>query len=122
MILARCNILGILDVRRQTERKTRSHSLALSPWCRMNSGWILSTSAALFGLMHLRAVLISSVEKSPERSRSALGACPRYLTIVVMFQVKALSALVNLPLVMSRAAMESAVMGHTDSLPGWSAC
>ena len=101
MILARFQILGILDARRQTERKTRSHSLALSTWCRMNSGWILSTPAALFGLIHLRVVLISSVEKSPERSRSALGACRRSLTTVVMFLVKALSALVNLPLLMS---------------------
>ena len=50
-------------MRRQTERKTRSHSLALSPWCRINSGWILSTPAALFGLTH-RAVLIPSVEVS----------------------------------------------------------
>ena len=31
----------------------------------------LSIPAALFGLTHLRAVLISSVEKLPERSRSS---------------------------------------------------
>ena len=35
-------------MQRQTERKTRSHSLVLSPWCRVNSWWILSTPAALF--------------------------------------------------------------------------
>ena len=109
MILARRQIFWILVERRQTERKTRSHSLVLlpccrmnsAPWSRMNSGWILLTPAALFGLTHLRAVLIASVEKLPERLRLALGAHRGSHTIMVMYLVKALSALENLPLLMS---------------------
>ena len=67
IIMARCQILVILD-EKQMVRKTRSNLLVLSPWCRMNSGWILLTPTALFD------ALISSVEKSPERMRSVLGA------------------------------------------------
>ena len=76
MTLARRHVFGSLSVWIQTEQNDRSHSVALLPWCRMNSGWMLSIPGALFGFRCLIADTISSFVKSPERLRSALGALP----------------------------------------------
>ena len=54
--------------------------------------------------------------KSPERLASALGALLRSFTSPEVFLVKALSALGNLPLLISCAAMAFAVMGHSVGL------
>ena len=66
MTLARRHIFGSLDVRKQMEQNDRSHSVALLPWCRMNSWWMLSIPAALFGFRCLIADFILSLVNSPE--------------------------------------------------------
>ena len=73
MTLARHHIFGSLDVRKQ-EQNDRSHSVALLPRCRMNSGRMLSIPAALFGFRYLIANFISSLMNSPKRLASTLGS------------------------------------------------
>ena len=112
MTLAHCHIFRSLDVRKQREQNDRSHSVVLLHWCRMNSGWMLSIPAALFGFRCLIADFISSLVNSPERLASMLGALLMSFTSPMVFLVNSLSTLRNLPLLISCAAMESAVMGH----------
>ena len=119
MTLARCHIFGRLDVRKQREQNDQSHSVALLPWCRMNSGRMLSIPAALFGFRCLIADFISSLVNSPERLASTLGALCRSFTLSMVFLVNSLSALRNLPLLISCTAMESAVMGHGFGFVVW---
>ena len=99
-------------MRKQREQNDRSHSVALLPWCRLNSRHVLSIPAALFGFRCFIADFISSLVNSPERLESMLGALHRSFTSFMVFLVNSLSALRNLPLLISCAAMESAVMGH----------
>ena len=106
-------------MRKQREQNDRSHSVALLPWCRMNSGWMLSIPAALFGFRCLIADFISSLMNSPERLVSTLGALRRSFTSPMVFLVNSLSVLKNLPLLISCAAMESAVMGHGFGFVVW---
>ena len=119
MTLARRHIFGSLDVRKQREKNDRSHSVALLPWCRMNSGQMLSIPAALFGFRCLIADFISSLVNSPERLASTLGTLRMSFTSPMVFLVNSLSALRNLPLLISCTAMESAVMGHGFGFVVW---
>ena len=48
--LERCQIFGSLDQWRHSEQKRRSHSVTFRPWCRINSGWMLSTPGDFPGL------------------------------------------------------------------------
>ena len=80
MTLDRRHIFGSLDVRKQREQNDRIHSVALLPWCRMDSGWMLLIPAALFGFRCLIANFISSLVNSPERLASMLGALRRSFT------------------------------------------
>ena len=95
-----------------TELKDCSHLVVLLLWCRMNSESILSILGVLFCSRYLMADTISSCMNSPERLRSALGALCKLFRSPVVFLVNDLSALGNLQLLISCAAMASAVMGH----------
>ena len=59
MTLARRHTLGHLNEWRHTVQKDWSHSVALLPWCCMNSGWMLSILGVLPGLGCLIADAIS---------------------------------------------------------------
>ena len=122
MTLACRHIFGSFEVRKQREQNDRSHSVALLPWCRMNSRQMLSILAALFGFRCLMANFISSLVNSPERLESMLGSLHKSVTSPMVFLGNSLSALRYLPLLISCVAMESAVMGHgLVLLFGWSA-
>ena len=86
--------------------------------CRINSGQMLSIPAALFGFRCLIANFILSVN-SPDRLASTLGALHRSFTSPMVFLVNSLSALRNLPLLISCAVMKSAVMGHGFGFVVW---
>ena len=85
------------------------------PWCRMNSGWMLSGPGDFPDLSLRIADVISTSVKSLERSESADGALHRSRTLVVCLE-KVLSASGNRPLFVSCEAMASAVIGQIDGL------
>ena len=114
--LARRHIFGSFDQWRHTEQKTRSHSSSFGPWCRMNSGWMLSGPGDFPDLSLRIADVISTSVKSLERSESADGALHRSRTLDVVCLEKILSASGNRPLFVSCEAMASAVIGQIDGL------
>ena len=117
MTLTRHHIFGSLDVWKQMEQNNRSQYVALLPWCRMNSRWILLIPGALFGFRCLIANTISSFVKFPDGLRSVLSALCRSFTLpVVLVKKKKRSVFSNLPLLMSWAAMASAVIGKRVGL------
>ena len=92
MTLACRHIFGSLDLRKQMEQNDRSQCVAWLPWCRMNSGWMLSILGVMFSFRCLIATTISSFVKSPERLRSALSSLRRSFTVPLVILVKDMSA------------------------------